>query len=450
MMKENIKNLIYFQGVDKLNLILPLSISIILAFLIIMLGVENASIVIFIMAGGIIISLYPFIGLLLIAFQQPFATLLLLPGFGNISNILGIYTLFIFLIRNALSYKRTIKINKVFLFLIVFLSWAAASILWAEYPLITFIGLFRLIRYITLYFLIINFVDSERRFNLVISFFLMGCLIADIVVLKEFIKEGVYLYKYRSAVEGQNPNDFAAVSAVAIFCCLYFLNLKYIKFPIKILCFFSLFFSLSCLIYSQSRGAWVGFICSLGIYFILLNKLNLRKIYKNIFYLSSSFIIVLYFFSDLFYEKFIEVNNRFLSIFTPTMDTGLILRFDIWNFALEKWLKNPILGIGFHNFHAVSPFGYDAHSVYINYLLELGLIGIIIWISILFLLFKIANSNKYRSLTIPILIFFIIVSTKGTYTSKGFYWFLFGIISATSSQDQKSIKRNSEKGANSS
>ena len=89
-----------------------------------------------------------------------------------------------------------------------------------------------------------------------------------------------------------------------------------------------------------------------------------------------------------------------------------------------------MLGLGLFNFRTAHIF--DPHNVYIAILCELGLVGFTIWIFLIFSLFKIAKSNKYYSLTISILLFLFLISFKGTYYTSPFYWYMLGIISASS------------------
>ena len=187
-------------------------------------------------------------------------------------------------------------------------------------------------------------------------------------------------------------------------------------------------------------------ICISGYFVFTKKRINL----KNVFIIISFFLLIILAYNTILYffpENIENLSYRALAIFFSPEEV-MSIRVSYWKAGLERWSKNPMLGIGLFNFRTVHIF--DPHSDYIAILCDLGLVGFTIWIFLIFSLFKIAKSNKYYSLTIFILLFLIIVSLKGTYYADPFSWYMFGIISATSFQDQKLIKRNSEKGANSS
>ncbi|MFW9825571.1 MAG: O-antigen ligase family protein [Candidatus Thorarchaeota archaeon] len=67
-----------------------------------------------------------------------------------------------------------------------------------------------------------------------------------------------------------------------------------------------------------------------------------------------------------------------------------------WKLLFEQWAKNPLLGYGLYTSGLVNPWrGYAAHNDYIRFLIELGTIGIAIFV---WFQFKIASNlvNKYK------------------------------------------------------
>jgi O-antigen ligase len=384
------------------------------------------------LVAGLLVSLVilfnPFIGILILVFLDPLSNLINLPGFGNLGKILGFYIIFAWLL-NSLVYKKNIKTNRVFWLALAFLLWGALSIFWAVNPIISLGFIYRLIRYIGIYLLMINFLDFEERFDWVIFAFISGCFIMNIVGINLFIKESSVIVGNRMAIGGQNPNDFGITTGIAMFCLWYFFNSKSIKIHYQIIIFLIEIFFLFGFIFSQSRGAWIAFIICISGYFIFTKRrINFKNISVIIFLILT--LILTYNGILHFFPKTIEnISYRaYTMLFSP--EEALGGRADYWLDGLERWSKNPMFGLGLFNFSTVH--SIDAHSVYIAILCELGLVGFTIWIFLIFSLFKIAKSNKYYSLTIIILLFLFIVSFKGTYYASPFYWYMFAIISATS------------------
>jgi len=395
---------------------------------IILLGIKTITILVAGLLVSVVIFFNPFIGLLILVFLEPLGTLIILPGFGNLGKILGFYTVFVWLL-NKLVYKKNIKTNRVFWFALAFLLWGSLSMLWAANPIISLGFIYRLIRYIGIYLLMINFLDSEEKFNWVIFAFISGCFIMNIVGINLFIKESSAVVRYRMAMEGQNPNSFGVTLGIAMLCIWYFFNSKSVKHFNKIIIFFIGIFFLIGFLFAQSRGAWIVFIICISGYFIFTKRrINLKNVSVIIFLILTlilTYNVILHFFP----ENIENISYRALTILLSP-EEALGGRVSYWEAGLERWSKNPMLGLGLFNFKTAHIF--DPHSVYIAILCELGLVGFTIWIFLIFSLFKIAKSNKYYSLTIFILLFLFLISFKGTYYTSPFYWYMLGIISATS------------------
>ncbi len=143
-----------------------------------------------------------------------------------------------------------------------------------------------------------------------------------------------------------------------------------------------------------SRGGWLaGLIPFFAIPFILSRK-------KSMVSWRPVLLVVLYFLSALPFV--IKYRGRF---FQPMIDRfnqmrwddySVIGRFEFWDIAWRVFLKNPIFGIGFNSFgyyyvhYQTDPQYYtkDPHSIYLRFLVEGGLFGAIVIISILALVFR--------------------------------------------------------------
>lgn len=390
----------------------------------ILLGIKTITILVAVLLVSIVVFFNPFIGLLILIFLDASGQLIILPGFGNLSKILGFYIIVIWLL-DVLLYKKSIKINRTFWIVLAFFLWGMLSILWAVNPIISLGFIYHLISYIALYLLVINFVDSEDRFNWFIYAFLVGCFFMNSLAIIAFLKQDFY-YFYRMSLLGLNPNGFAVLLCLAIFCLWYIFGSKLKKYFHKILLILITIYFLFGVIFAQSRGAWIALVICFPIYFLI----GKQKISKKIFLIVLVLLLIisiLIMIVIIFPEYSMKLYDRLMTIRNPREAASI--RPYIWSVALEEWKKNPIWGIGLFNFSSV--YIIDPHNIYVAILCELGLIGLIIWIFLLFSLYKIAKSNKYRSLTISILLFLIIVGFKGIYYTNPTYWYMFAIISVT-------------------
>ena len=66
-------------------------------------------------------------------------------------------------------------------------------------------------------------------------------------------------------------------------------------------------------------------------------------------------------------------------------DESTELRFEYWKIAWANFLRNPVVGTGYHTFHhrEINPYGRDTHNLYIRTLSEGGVIGAIVLVGLL-------------------------------------------------------------------
>jgi O-antigen ligase/tetratricopeptide (TPR) repeat protein len=150
-----------------------------------------------------------------------------------------------------------------------------------------------------------------------------------------------------------------------------------------------------------SRGGWIaGFVPFLFIPFFLSRK-KLMVSWRPII------LVVLYFFSAM--PFIMKYRGRFLQPIVDRWnqlrldDYSVVGRFEFWDIGWRVFLKHPIFGIGFNTFgyyyvhYQTNPQYYtkDPHNIYLQFLLEGGIFGGAVIISILLIVAKLI----YRSLT---------------------------------------------------
>jgi len=135
-----------------------------------------------------------------------------------------------------------------------------------------------------------------------------------------------------------------------------------------------------CLLYSYSRGAYVGFF--VGLVFIGLVRSRKLLIPLVVFLLVWKLILPLSVVeriegtivdqSDLVQSERADL----MSVGGSELDTAK--RAEIWTMALDYFSQNPIFGNGFRTFGILT--GWDTHNVYLKALAEQGLIGFVLYL----------------------------------------------------------------------
>lgn len=183
---------------------------------------------------------------------------------------------------------------------------------------------------------------------------------------------------------GVTPNPNYAGTAAALLIALAFtLPGRSVKIAASI--------PLLALLLSGSRGALVGLIAGVILLFVTVPA-SRRSIHNRVLALFSCVILPLMF---LFVAR---VPNWIPSTVNPTVGPstapgsgGSIIpdevtsgRLEIYRAFIEQWTRTPVLGIGYRSSGAAQAgLNWEAHNIYLSVLVELGGVGVIVFIAVL-------------------------------------------------------------------
>lgn len=222
-----------------------------------------------------------------------------------------------------------------------------------------------------------------------------------------------------------NQNTYGLVFANAALVALYYFFFNNEKRHILLAVLF-IFFGLS------SGSKKVVFLLILGLFFLILSKYGVRKLFKTIVYSSVSLLLGWILIYLPIFSTILERLESYLSVTGNTSDN---IRADLIRFGLELFIENPFLGYGLNNYHLFHWSGVYSHNNYIEVLVSLGVIGFIVY----YLIFiKGLNTLiRKRKCLKPIhflLIFSILSSFIFGYGMVQFYskgiWILMGVMLA--------------------
>ena len=116
----------------------------------------------------------------------------------------------------------------------------------------------------------------------------------------------------------------------------------------------------------------------------------------------------------------------------------------LYELAIEKWKEKPILGNGWgayvlasHERFGITTYGSDymhAHNDFLELLCDKGLVGIMVYVVILFWIIKgtyrIRNNGYFQKFSFAYIVFFVLYSLTGTplYIISNFVFLLITII----------------------
>ena len=197
-------------------------------------------------------------------------------------------------------------------------------------------------------------------------------------LIKRWIRRpGVFFY---------NANYLAA--ALLILIPLNILLLKHSKSRNKNFWYFSLVISLICFILTLSRGAFAGLL--MGIPFFLFLKMFSKRKHRNNYFLPvtvNCVVIFIVLISILFQSTIVQLSSRYLHARDPSD------RIKIYTDTLNSWKESPFFGWGAQRDIEAKyqPTGYHSmgsHSTYLGILYQHGIFALIIYLLIIFYLFK--------------------------------------------------------------
>lgn len=386
----------------------------------------------------------PFIGLWMMVFLNPMVTLFKVSQNSSILKYFG-YLLFMAWLINILITDKKIRLGPAKGYIILFSGWATITLFWSFNLSASFTKSFLLWELVFFYFLSYNLLNTRKRIDYILIAHTFGATIATIIGFKNLLTGGANWMYYRMTIEGLNENTFGVNCAMAIIAVLYLLATsknKGIAYKFMLI-FLGLFNSLG-LLFSGSRGAWIA-VSVAGIFFTIsyadVEKRGYKKITVLLMYsllLISIFALSWYILVKFFPNNAMFLKNRFIEALHPHKGDPIMSRFMIWWLGLKIFIKNFLTGVGVGAFpYATLVYFegfYDPHSVFIGITAELGIVGIVLFLLILFKFFSISYKDKtyFKALKMSLLFLMVVISAKASFLWGRECWIIFALIASSS------------------
>lgn len=261
-------------------------------------------------------------------------------------------------------------------------------------------------------------------YNLICNFFVLNLLCEDkkrmLLVIKTIIYSSIILFGKIAITQGifvyangrrggnsglESANTVGTIAAVAIIFGIYYLKEVKCKYPIMY--YISIILNILIVILSASRKAILYALIPILIYYIANSK-NVVKVLKNVIlavsvaiiaYLAIMKIPVIY---NIVGVRFETMINGFTG--KGETDASTALRMKMIGWGLEWFEERPKLGYGIDSYRMLlgkkgTSFGSTgayAHNNYIELLVDVGIVGIIVYYSIYVYIIKESLKNLKR------------------------------------------------------
>lgn len=267
------------------------------------------------------------------------------------------------------------------------------------------------ISYFLLYYLISNNIDEENQFDSFVKLFFIISLIVALYTLMQYYGLDPYLKELNALSSTIGQKNWISNYLALIFPIIlsYFLLQKIRRN--KIFLFLLLSIVYATLMICQSRGIWISISLTLliGIFFIF--KFKIVRTFQNnrkwLFLLLLTFLLITIIYSteNPLNKSAITVAQRAVSTFDE-QDPSIKTRLLIWRTTLQMIKEKPLLGSGIGTFEMnyldyqaeilkgnpyyikYSGKAREAHNEYLQMWAELGLVGLGVFLSIIFIFYN--------------------------------------------------------------
>lgn len=246
--------------------------------------------------------------------------------------------------------------------------------------------------FIAMYFVAAATVDTRRKLHWIMSLFLTSCLVVSAIgILQNFFGDNIgHAWLDEEMFEDitvrvystlGNPNVLGEylilaipVAFAMIWSCKGILARLYYTGILALSCL--------CLVFTQSRGCWIGIIVGIGVYIFIVNKRFISFLFAGA--LASPFVM-----PDSIVERFTSIGD--------TSDSSTSYRVFIWfgvvNLLKDFWLYG--IGIGEQAFARIYPFyAYSniyaphSHNIYLQLIVEMGISGLVVMFFVMLLFWR--------------------------------------------------------------
>ena len=372
-----------------------------------------------------------------------------------------LFLILLMLIGLAILIKRNINLleyvyrNK---WVFVFFAYVLISFIWSDYPLIALKRIFRAFGIVIMVLVILSEPDPMDALKKVFRRTIYLMIPLSVLFVKYYRDIGVYYDPW-----GGMPNfrgvstDKNSLGRLCLICGMYLTwdfsvlwrkRKKYFNIKKILINIFLFLLTIYVLKTSNSVTSLIGLIFGICVYF----GLRFSFVRKNIGW--TSLLVFIYLALVLIFEA-----NSFIldSVALTGKSSTFLSRTILWK-DLIGFNTNPIIGTGYGSFWLGERLVFlwnkywwqptQAHNGYLEIYLELGLIGVTIWIGILFTSYKYAqrildiNFDFGRLIMAFIFIMLVYNVTEANFQLTSIFWFTFLLLTfrAPNFNDDLSLK----------
>lgn len=362
-------------------------------------------------------------------FSASWATQVVVVRGVNLPIAFAAVALFCVVIDAALAGRLAPRLDAVDALGAALAGWAALSNAWTVWPTGTASVSYYYATCIALFVVARHLCDRPAAMRLVAAAFLGGCLVTTMILLgtRASANPGDVA---RVTVDGVNANHVAYSLATGFAVCasLWWAGLRSARSTLLLACI-----ALACIVgvlLTGCRSAVVS--CAAVICVALFGTLRARSLSK-IIAVVAVVVVAIYAFGELPEALQIRLTTLTDASYDPSGRNDLSGRLDLWPLAWRTFNEHPVLGIGAGAFPAVNPLGLAAHNVLLSVAVELGAVGLALYVACVWAAFargsRASHGPAARSAVTSLLVGWTAIAAAGAWDATFVAWFGFAWMS---------------------
>jgi O-antigen ligase len=358
-------------------------------------------------------------------FALPWENVFVIPGLGTISKLMGIVALGFALLAGLLT-GRLRHLNKFHIVALVFLALAGMSVFRAVYSDAAVIKFKTYLQLFAVLWIIWELAPDVRRQRGLMTAYVFGSYVGALLTI--VVRPSVAHTSTRFAAEGFDPNDLGMTLALAIPMAWY-LGMTYRQPFLRWASRGYLPIGVVAIGLTGSRGAMLATMMALMIVPLTMTRLSAGKKMAAIFLVLAVGAVSVAFIPESSFQRFSSTKEE---VEAGTMNG----RLQIWIAGVHAFVQKPLLGWGTGSFdRAIVPwFGRPrvAHNSYLNILVEQGVVGFLIWLTMYLTVFTqiLKLPSMERRFALVLLTTMAVAMLPLSWDDRKPVWFIAGVLVA--------------------
>jgi O-antigen ligase len=323
-------------------------------------------------------------------FCLPWENMVMLPAIGTIARTTGLVAAAICLVVIAL--RGILHINSFAILTSIYFTLASLSILWSPYPDEAFQSIKTDLQLLALVFIVHQFTHTSAHVRAFFTAYVLGsCVIALDTIRMFWIAPEMDLMYRRFVASGFNENDGAFIMALAIPMAWHVALSAKRWFQRCILAYLPVGFY--GIMLTGSRSGFVAAIIALSAPFFHVGGLSSSaKAAVMLGLVPMTFVLFLWIVDSMVPEDTLARIGTLAVGQAEDDEGGLSGRIPIWMKGIDLFARNPLIGTGAGTFNeamaALYGHGKAAHNGFVATAVELGVIGLVVFVLVLMRLAK--------------------------------------------------------------